>query len=390
MRKFLAAVIVGSLLSASPVYAEVRNYDGVGEYIMSDFETPEVAKQRAKAYAERNAQEKAGVYIKSYSRTENLELVDDEIVTMTSGILKIISVDYKLVPMEEYGGIMYRATVLASIDTDKVNEWISQGVGERESLVEKNRELQKQIDEQEKLIAKLKSEAAQKKSPEAQEKLKDEFATADRIFMSNVKLEEGDRLNLVIADWAYEEAVKCWTEAIELNPNNFLAYESRGYYFHLGHVGRFEEAIADYTKAIELRPGTADNYFYRGETYLNLGERKLAQKDFERALGLNPQMSAPLGELAYLYATSGQPQKAIEFANRALETNERNWRAYYSRGLAFFSLNDFDAALADAQSALDWGCGDAYQLIGDCLDKMGRRDEAEKYWELAKDPPAFG
>ena len=117
MKKFLAAMIVGSLLGASPVSAEVRTYDGFGEYIMSDFETPDVAKQRAKTYAERNAAEKAGVYIKSYSRAENFELVDDEIVTMTSGILKIISVDYKLVPMEEYGGIMYRATISASIDT---------------------------------------------------------------------------------------------------------------------------------------------------------------------------------------------------------------------------------------------------------------------------------
>ena len=163
MKKFLTAIIVGSLLSASPANAEVRNYDGVGEYIMSDFETPDVAKQRAKTYAERNAQEKAGVYIKSYSRAENFELVDDEIITMTSGILEIVSVNYKLVPMEENGGIMYRATVVASIDTDKVASWIAQGVGERESLIEKNRELQRQIDAQEKLIKQLKAEAAQNK-----------------------------------------------------------------------------------------------------------------------------------------------------------------------------------------------------------------------------------
>ena len=116
MKKFLAAMIVGSMLTASPASAEIKNYDGVGEYIMSDFETPDVAKQRAKLYAERNAQEKAGVYLKSYSRTENFELVDDEIVAMTSGILKILNVDYKTLPIE-HGGIMYRATILASIDT---------------------------------------------------------------------------------------------------------------------------------------------------------------------------------------------------------------------------------------------------------------------------------
>ena len=389
MKKFLAAMIVGSMLTASPASAEIKNYDGVGEYIMSDFETPDVAKQRAKLYAERNAQEKAGVYIKSYSRMENFILVDDEVETMTSGILKVVSVDYKMIPIEQYGGIMYRATIVASIDTDKVDEWITQGVSERESLVEKNRELQRQLEEQEKLIEKLKKESEQKKSPEAQEKLKEEFATADRIFMSNVKLEEGDRLNLVIADWAYEEAVKCWTEAIELNPNNFLAYESRGYYFHLGDVGRFSEAIADYTRAIELRPSIADNYFYRGETYMQLEEYDLAKSDFERALGLNPEMSGALGELAYIY-TKSDPLKAIEYADRALEYNDRNWRAYYSRGLALYAMHNYEAALEDAQSALRWGCGAAYQLIGDCYGMLGNRDEAEKYWEIAKDPPAFG
>lgn len=389
MKKFLAAVVVGSLLGAPSANAEVKNYDGVGEYIMSDFETPDVAKQRAKLYAERNAQEKAGVYVKSYSRMENLELVDDEIVTMTSSILKVISVDYKMIPMEEYGGIMYRATILASIDTDNVDGWINKGLNERESLVQKNIELQKQLEEQEKLIQRLKSEAEQKNSPENREKLQQEFATADKIFMSNIKLEEGDRLNLVIADWAYEEAVKCWTEAIELNPNNFLAYESRGYYFHLEHVGKFAEAIDDYTRAIELRPSIAENYFFRGETYMRLNEIELAKSDFERALGLNPQMSDPLGELAYIY-TMSDPLKAIEYADRALEFNNRNWRAYYSRGLALFTMHNYEMALEDAKSALDWGCSDAYQLIGDCYGMLGLRDEAEKYWELAKDPPAFG
>ena len=388
LKAMIAAAVAGNLFFSSPINAEVKNYDGVGEYIMSDFETPDVAKQRAKLYAERDAQEKAGVYLKSYSRMENFNLVEDEIVAMTSGILKVVSVDYKLVPIE-HGGIMYRATILASIDTANVNEWISRGVTERESLVEKNLELQKQLDEQEKIIERLKAEAAKKNSSEDEEKLKSEFETADKIFLSNMKLQEGDRLNLVIADWAYAEAVKCWTEAIELNPNNFYAYESRGYYFHLESVGRFSEAIDDYTHAINLRPSVAENYFYRGETYMSLNQTELAKKDFERALGLNPEMSGPLGELAYIY-TASDPLKAIEYADRALEYDNRNWRAYYSRGLALFTMHNYEAALEDAKSALHWGCGDAYQLIGDCYGMLALPDDAKKYWELAKIRPAFG
>lgn len=33
-------------------HAEIKTYEGKGEYIMSDFETPDIAKQRAKVRAE--------------------------------------------------------------------------------------------------------------------------------------------------------------------------------------------------------------------------------------------------------------------------------------------------------------------------------------------------
>ena len=389
MKKFLsAALIVGSLLCGSNVNAEVRNYDGVGEYIMSDFETPDVAKQRAKMYAERNACEKAGVYVKSYSRTENFELVADEVESMTSGVLKVVSVEFKMVPMEEYGGIMYRAIIVAEIDSASLDEWLSRDKSQRESRVEKNRELQRQLDEQEKIIAELKKQVEQSKNPSTNEKLQREFAQADKDFMSTLKLEEGNRYVLLNADWAYEQALQAWTEAIELNPNNAPAYEARGYYY-LYYTKNYSASISDYTRAIELRPDNAENYFYRGSALLESGDVDSAQIDFEQALRLNPNMSAPLGELAFIYA-SRDPLSAIDFAERALKFDERNWRALYSRGLALYNMHNYQAALEDGLRALDLGCGDAYQLIGDCYGMLGNRAEAEKYWQLAIERPAFG
>lgn len=58
LKAFLATLTASAMfLPAKFSSAEIVNYDGMGEYIMSDFETPDVAKQRAKLYAERNAQE---------------------------------------------------------------------------------------------------------------------------------------------------------------------------------------------------------------------------------------------------------------------------------------------------------------------------------------------
>ena len=44
--------------------------------------------------------------------------------------------------------------------------------------------------------------------------------------------------------------------------------------------------MADYDKAIELNENNADNYFNRGNVYLNLGEFDEAHRDFDRAIDL--------------------------------------------------------------------------------------------------------
>ena len=128
LRQFLsAALIAGNLFFASTVNAEVKTYTGTDEYIMSEFETLDIAKQRAKQKAERNAQEKAGVYISSYSETKDLELVTDEIVSITCGIMSVTDVKYEMTPLEDVNGFAIRATVTANIETDDVNKWLEKG-----------------------------------------------------------------------------------------------------------------------------------------------------------------------------------------------------------------------------------------------------------------------
>ena len=94
-RKMIAAAFAAGSFAVMPLAsAEVKEYEGFGEYVMSDFETPDVAKQRAKARAEQNAMEQAGVYVESYTKVINHQVSHDEIVTMTNGILKVKDVQY--------------------------------------------------------------------------------------------------------------------------------------------------------------------------------------------------------------------------------------------------------------------------------------------------------
>ena len=50
----IAALITGSMMFAPIASAAVETYIGTGEYVMSNFETPDIAQQRAQKYAERD------------------------------------------------------------------------------------------------------------------------------------------------------------------------------------------------------------------------------------------------------------------------------------------------------------------------------------------------
>lgn len=121
-RTLTALLIVAGLFTAAVVGAAVQIFDGAGQYIMSDDGNHEFGKKRAQQRAERDAQKKAGVALKTFSRSINSELTDEEVSAVTNNIIKVSDVKIVPVPFEAEGGasLMYRATLKATIDTDGI------------------------------------------------------------------------------------------------------------------------------------------------------------------------------------------------------------------------------------------------------------------------------
>lgn len=128
MKKIFSLIFLTMFFFASIAHAEIKNYSGTGEYIMSEYETLDVAKQRAKQKAERNACEQAGVFVSSYTKVKNFQVQEDEIIAITSGILKILDVREILTPQSDGKTILIRVTINASIDSDEINKWMEKGV----------------------------------------------------------------------------------------------------------------------------------------------------------------------------------------------------------------------------------------------------------------------
>ena len=281
---FARWIFILILIFSSNANAEIKTYSGIGEYIMSEFETLDVAKQRAKQKAERDAQEQAGVYVNSYTKVKNSQVTEDEIITMTNGILSVTDCQFNLIRLSDGKSINIRAAIKANIDTEDINKWLEKGVQERSELANQNKELQNENIKQEKMIDDLKKELANVKTQRDRERITREFAAADKIFLSNRKFEEAGKF---YEKDDFENVIKFCTQAIELNPNNANAYGGRG--IANTHFKNFRNAIVDFSRALQIDPNITWAYSGRAMAYYFLHDYVNAIEDFNLSIKLFPR-----------------------------------------------------------------------------------------------------
>ena len=223
LRATAALIIGGNFFISETANAEVRIYDGEGEYIMSDFETPEIAKQRAKNRAAQNAQEQAGFFLESYSHMKNFNLLEDESITISSGIMKITDIKYSQDFLSGDKGIIIHVTLKAEIDSDNMDKWLTKSIEERRKINAQLEDLRRANAEQEQVIADLKAQLAA--GTVSREQVVQDFQKQDKIFIFNYKLEEGWNF---YGNGEYQNAVQSFTDAINALPRNAEDYFGRG------------------------------------------------------------------------------------------------------------------------------------------------------------------
>lgn len=90
-----------------------------------------------------------------------------------------------------------------------------------------------------------------------------------------------------------EDAIFYCSKAIEINPANASALLLRGNFYY--HLNRGEDAISNYSKAMEINPNFTEAYLNRGNAYLKFEKNfEKAKDDWETALTLNPSLKEDL------------------------------------------------------------------------------------------------
>ncbi len=305
-RRGVSALFIAAILLINAVtHAEV--FTAEGTYVMSEFETLYIAKERAKAVALRSAAEQARRYVTSYAAGNNFNLDSDSAELIAVNVIKSAAE-----PKFKVKNMTIRVTVKAQIDDSDIAPWLYRDL--HENIIQ-YKALRRGEDKQAKSIDDLKRQPAD--TSQDKEQLAPKFAEADKIFLSHQKLHDALKLynkgdfdgTIRLCDEAialnpqynfsynnralaligleqYEQAIKDFDTSIRLNPSCFNAYNNRGAVYR--RLNQYEKALDDHTNAIKIKPDFDDLYFNRGVDYYCLGEYERAIADFDKALELKP------------------------------------------------------------------------------------------------------
>lgn len=241
-----------------------------------------------------------------------------------------------------------------------------------------------------------------------------------------------------------EQALRCYTQAIESNKENDQYLIRRGFLFK--KMNKFDLAMKDYSHAILISPRgysylerarcykelkeykkseqdlfsslknrdgsengafmelgvvlpktgtkiqfTPDNkqiLIYRAGEYYNQGKFDLAKDDYQAFLKIDPENDEIYHRLGMmLFERMKNIDGAILNLSKAIEKNSRKNVYYLERGRMYFAKNDFLKAKDDFSKEIELAPTNGWGFMGrgDCYNKLGQKDLALKDYKKAKE-----
>jgi tetratricopeptide (TPR) repeat protein len=161
-----------------------------------------------------------------------------------------------------------------------------------------------------------------------------------------------------------DTAMRDFSEAIRLNPNDSLAFSNRGILWR--ELNDVDRAIADFTEAIRLDPqprsdiagsGHVNIYANRGLAYLAKGDGDRALADFDQAIARDPKDADATYYRAQVHLSKRDLDRAVADLDAVIRLDPSRTQAWYVRGAiryeqymsasAYIEAKDLDGAIAD-------------------------------------------
>ena len=340
------------MLFINEVSAEKKIYNGTGEYTMSDYESPNVAEQRALTKAMENVREQAGIFVDSYTKMDNMSISDDMVSMITIKSLRIVKQSQRK-EIGNNGDVRVFVDITAELDSAEIGKILKEKA-EQKLINEKiYRKLREEISKDEKETLEFKNKINDlKKNQQLITDLQIALKAKEQKRVSYQKVYE-----CLSVDNDKDEIISKLKEAIALYPQNSLAYTKLA----LSHSARceYDEALKNSDMVLVLNKDNDWAYLIKGSVYYSkaaiydMAYDSKAVKDVKAMM--DNQKLIELVEKTKMNV--GNNQKVDEFAKKAIDNfskaisyeidDEVKLVILLGRGNSYGLLKDYGNALED-------------------------------------------
>ncbi len=153
------------------------------------------------------------------------------------------------------------------------------------------------------------------------------------------------------SEYYYENGVEELKKSIELNKNNYKAYNALGVAYL--SADNFEQAEENFKEAIKLKTDYATAYDNLGTLYYQQGNYEVAENRFNEAIARNPYCYTAYYHLARIEAKDGEYTTALDMLEKALLINPSFAYAYNLAGEIYASQQNEAAAIVNYKKAIE-------------------------------------
>ncbi|MGB6296331.1 MAG: tetratricopeptide repeat protein [Rivularia sp. (in: cyanobacteria)] len=149
----------------------------------------------------------------------------------------------------------------------------------------------------------------------------------------------------------YEDALKDFDRAIEIDPGHKRAIAQRGVSYRL--MKRHEDALKDFDRAIKVDPDYKLALSFRGNIYREMKRYEDALKDFDRAIKVDPDYKWAIARRGASYREMKRYEDALKDLNRAIKIDPDYTSALAERGFVYREMKRHEDALKDFDRAIE-------------------------------------
>lgn len=205
-------------------------------------------------------------------------------------------------------------------------------------------------------------------------------STSEKELRTEVAFQRG---NVLMMLGQIERAIKAYSQAIELNPQDADAYNNRGVAYESN--SDFNLAIQDFNMAKRLRPDYAIVYYNSGIVYGKKGMLDIAIQNYGTAIKLQPDYAEAYNNRANVYSRQRKFDQAMADYKTAIQLRPDLAEIYYSRAVTRVGKGEIDEAINDYSMAirLKPDYTEAYLNRGTVYGGKGSVDEAISDYSMA-------